>query len=502
VRGVVTSTDGRPLRRAQVELWRDPPWNGAANHVLTDDAGRYEITGIAPGRYTIQVARTGYVTTGYGRKTPSASRVTFELKGGQLLSGADVALLRGGVIAGTILDEAGEPMAGATVHVARVRYVEWQASAFSEEPVVTDDLGRFRAFDLQPGRFYMWATTTSSVLPARENRLGYLTTYYPGTLLASEARPLALDAGEQVQGITLAMHPGATATVSGVLRAPDNDSVVVSLAPYPRTRQLTSGTDMNQFVQPGPFAFQGVTPGEYRVTAMAMQTRNALAFADLVLNAGDSPRISLTVSTGTTLRGRVVFESEGAAAPTGGVAVKLTLVPLDRAPTFGEPPAVAADGSFVWEGVHARRILLRAALDGWMLKRVALNGLDVTDDPIEISGKTLDDVEIVLTRRLTEVAGTVTDPRGAGVAGAAVVLFADDPGRWGPGSRFTSKATTDAQGRFSIRGLPPARYVAVAVDSLEDGEDTNPEALDMWRVAGTRVTLGDGGTQVVQLRIF
>jgi hypothetical protein len=271
--------------------------------------------------------------------------------------------------------------------------------------------------------------------------------------------------------------------------------------PYPLLGQLTPGTSSSLFVQPGPFVFQSVTPGEYRVTALGRQWE--LAFSHVVVNAGDSPRIALTVSSGTTLRGRVVFEPGDPVDAAQARAVQLTITPMDRAPLVGPgPPPVAGDGTFVLQGVHSRRILLRASAPGWALESVSLNGFDVTDDPIQLGGKSVDGFEIVLTRPRTEIAGTVTTARGAGVAHATVVLFADDPDKWGPGTRFTGTATTDAQGRFAIRGLPAARYVAVAVEDLEAGDDTNPDALQSWRASGTRITVGDGGTHAVQLRIF
>jgi hypothetical protein len=80
-------------------------------------------------------------------------------------------------------------------------------------------------------------------------------------------------------------------------------------------------------------------------------------------------------------------------------------------------------------------------------------------------------------------------------------VFADDPGKWGPHSRFIPSARPDQQGRFSIRGRPPGRYVAVAIDYLESDEERDPEVLAGWRPRGTAFTLAEDETHAVDLKL-
>jgi hypothetical protein len=96
--------------------------------------------------------------------------------------------------------------------------------------------------------------------------------------------------------------------------------------------------------------------------------------------------------------------------------------------------------------------------------------------------------------RSTTVSGGVSDDRGAVVLDATVVVFADDPGKWGPHSRFIASARPDQQNRFSIRALPPGRYVAIAVGYLEPGEERDPDLLEAWRQGATTFTLSEGET--------
>ena len=113
----------------------------------------------------------------------------------------------------------------------------------------------------------------------------------------------------------------------------------------------------------------------------------------------------------------------------------------------------------------------------------------------------VDGLEIELTQRLTTVSGGVSVDGGAAALDATVVVFVDDPGKWGPHSRFIESARLDQQGRFTIRGLPPGRYLAIAVGYLEPGEEQDPDLLETWRQGATTFTLSDGETHALNLRL-
>jgi hypothetical protein len=61
---------------------------------------------------------------------------------------------------------------------------------------------------------------------------------------------------------------------------------------------------------------------------------------------------------------------------------------------------------------------------------------------------------------------------------------------------------TDEQGAFRIAGLPgDERYLAVAVDYLEDGAGTDPEFLERMRERATSFTLNEGERKAIALRL-
>jgi hypothetical protein len=81
------------------------------------------------------------------------------------------------------------------------------------------------------------------------------------------------------------------------------------------------------------------------------------------------------------------------------------------------------------------------------------------------------------------ITGTVTDPRGAPVAGAAVMFTGASP------SHRDVAAVTDAQGGFRFGGLPPGRYT-VLVNATGFGPQQWPVTVEAGATARLDVVLG------------
>src|SRR5947207_1955013 len=82
----------------------------------------FVLTELPAGRYTLTVSKSGFVSLSYGQRRPLQAGTPLQLADGEQLKGIQFQLPRGGVIAGRVLDEDGEPMAGAMVRVMRYQY--------------------------------------------------------------------------------------------------------------------------------------------------------------------------------------------------------------------------------------------------------------------------------------------------------------------------------------------------------------------------------------------
>ena len=155
---------------------------------------------------------------------------------------------------------------------------------------------------------------------------------------------------------------------------------------------------------------------------------------------------------------------------------------------------VGDEGTFELRGVLGpQQIRVGSIPVGWALKSITLAGNDITDAPYDFKpGENVTGVVVTLTDRLTDVSGTVRDNRGQPVQDYVLVIFPEDSTLWVGQSRYVRTARPNQDGNFSIKGLPPARYLATVLESLETGSQNDPALLEQLRPRGKSFTLTEG----------
>jgi hypothetical protein len=201
-----------------------------------------------------------------------------------------------------------------------------------------------------------------------------------------------------------------------------------------------------------------------------------------------------------------VMSERGASATLDPRTVSIATRPVEidnSMPTGNAGARLADDWTFEITNVFEPRVFRVSTPDGWMLKSITWNDQDITDTPLDIApGHTVAGVRVLLTDRVTEVTGRLADSRNAAVTDATVVIFPADEDKWTFGSRYIRAARPDQDGRFTIRGLPPyADYLAIAVQGLEDGQAGDPDFLTAVRDDATALTLKEGETRSLNLRV-
>jgi hypothetical protein len=504
IRGrVVRGDTGEPLRRVQVRVdeWSVGDLSGPAA-TMTNAEGRYELTQLPAGRYQLKATRGGYVEVAYGQRRPFERGRPLELAEGAVLQNIDFALPPGAVVTGRVIDEVGEAVAHVSVSLARRRYIDGARRLVAESGSATDDRGEFRIFGVPPGDYVIVAKFGATDLGSRD-RIRYVPTYYPGTPNASEAQRVTVGPGQEVPGIAIPLARAATATVRGVVRSSGEASFgpftfVIAREISPRADEQTATAVA---AGDGSFAIAGLLPGAYFVEARS-SSGSEFASAEVLVDGSDVAGVTLMLSKGATARGRIHFDTGKPPQDLrpSQVFVMPTLVDHQMTSMNSGPPVTRDDWTFELQGLRGRGFIRAGTLGDWQMKRVRRDGVDVTDTPLDFA-RDVDGLEIELTQRMTTVSGGVADEHGAVALDATVIAFADDPGKWGPHSRFIESARPDQHGRFTIRGLPPGRYVAIAVGYLEPGEEQDPDVLEGWRQGGTIFTLSEGETHALELRL-
>jgi Carboxypeptidase regulatory-like domain len=545
--GRVVSTDtGGPLRRAQVRL--TAPEIGVKT-ALTDAEGRFEFRELPAGRFTLNASKSGYVSVQYGQTRPFEQGRPIELADKQVLDKTDVAMPRGGVISGRIVDEFGDPLPDALVSAMRQTWSNGRRRLLpTGRTSQTNDLGQFRMYGLPPGEYYISASLRNTDIMIMDAALlggpssgasgstpssGYAPTYFPGTTTAANAQRVPVAVGQEAQNTDFALAPVRLAKITGTVMTSDGKPLeggMVTAMPTGRSGEVglaLMGGANGRTSRDGNFSIPSVAPGEYTLTVRSVRIITSdggdtmmfratiggggsdgpdseTASVPVVVSGEDLSNVVIVTSKGATASGKITFEG---GAPPASNGVRITSVATDAdgpGMMAGGGATVKEDGSFQLKGLSGRRLVRVNNLPpGWMLKSVRLNGDDVTDSGVDFkSGQDLSGLELVASSKQTEITGGVTASNGSALKDYTVVVFSDDPQYWTvPFTRWVNGTRPDQEGRFRLRNLPAGSYNIVAVDYIEAGAWGDPELLDRLKPHAKRITLSEGGSEKVDLKL-
>ncbi|HEY5920704.1 MAG TPA: carboxypeptidase-like regulatory domain-containing protein [Kofleriaceae bacterium] len=388
---IIDRTEGVGLVAA-VEL-RPVGDDQAPRYARSGDDGVFRIEGIPHGRWIADAFTPGYISPG-----------GVELEAGKGIP--ELALLRGGVIEGRVLDGDGNPIAGASV---RALTTGNNASEHSAQ-VDRDQLRRFSgrtsapAVDLSGG-----FSADPQFVPRGE--LGVLLGPIPpipppGTVAARPASiidPRIADAG-------LAGEP---------------EPLAIDAA---RASIWTTGAD-------GRYRIRGIAKSKLHVLAAASGFAEARSRQVSIATGEQVAGVDITLTPGTFVFGKV---SDARGAPVAGAQVTAT-------PDVGVPLNAFADGDGMYRlGPITGKLELSASAYGHV---GAVRVIDVAPAKGRIAAERRED--IVLDSANALLAGTLDDATGAAVAAATIEVIG--------GSGVGRNAVTADDGTFSIDMLPSGK---------------------------------------------
>jgi hypothetical protein len=152
---------------------------------------------------------------------------------------------------------------------------------------------------------------------------------------------------------------------------------------------------------------------------------------------------------------------------------------------FSPLTQVNADGSFEWKNVPAGNYFVQlsdaSARPGYFLKSALASGRDVSESGITVSGGTTT-LDLLASPNGAIADGVVMNEKNEPVSDAVVVAVPEPRLRSHP-DRF-HKVSTDQQGHFMLRSLPPGDYTLLAWEALDDDAYLNPEFLTKYEGQG------------------
>jgi hypothetical protein len=459
---------------------------------VTDSEGRYRFSQIAAGKYKVSLHAPAYVSD-------ESEDKPLTIKEGEQIENYDFHLRRGGIIVGKVLDADDQPSIEEPLELERLE-AEGKATRVSlnASSSRTDDRGIFRIFGLTPGSYRISAGAAEKFMSTMfKDQPEYQQTYYPNTAEKNEAKPIEVRAGSETTGIEIVLVRAKDkkedttkgVTVSGrIFNADTNQPVAGSMVMLlPDGDSKSSVTDPTMPANAngkGEFQFHHVTPGEYTVMLMNVQSMlmgGATTYADplkVSVAKTDVGGLEIKLRASATLSGRVALDGTVSAAQTLSGDSPLAYLTIIAVPQHdasadqksnameslgaimgGGMASVKPDQTFTLSGLRPGKYGFRTeslARKKLLLLRIERNGAQVPY--IEITGnESLTGIRLVFAAGNATINGRVQVQGGVLPEGTHFSLKAVRAGaeKYEDRLEFTE---SDKRGGFSFSGLPPGTY--------------------------------------------
>jgi uncharacterized protein (DUF2141 family) len=310
----------------------------SARRVITDGQGRFLFRDLPAGSFQLTASAGGYLASGAGIIRPNGQGQSVVLPAEGRTLDLVIRMFKFGTVGGTVTDEAGEPVVGATIRPFRSEFVSGRRRFTAPgTTVTTDDRGVFRISQLIPGDYAIGFIASSISMPAEalveterartagtaastafssdvqasggniftqasiavgEWRLlygtnarapspsedgqvvmAYTTTFHSGSTSAGNATIVTVGSGEDKTGIDFQIRPVRTAKVSGIVTGPEGPVKFFGLRLLSAdVDQFASESTMDPIMtttsSTGEFSFLSVPAGAYMLKAVKVPDAN------------------------------------------------------------------------------------------------------------------------------------------------------------------------------------------------------------------------------------
>ncbi len=524
IQGRVHSIAGNPLKRAMVTLRRAESRGGWPQTAVTDANGVFAFTAVEPGRYHLAADRGGFVRQEYGQKKPNKPGVLITVGPRQEIRDLVFQLLPGAVITGRVLDEDGEAMANSGVSLLRVHYQNGRRRLLAGNVATTNDLGEYRLHGIAPGRYYLsasasmnWMGPGPGVMMALQRRgnaaeppaeLAYGSLYYPNAPDSARAVPIEVAAGTELRGIDFNLQPQRTVRIRGKLTGFDasangGNRPVVMLASRDGTMDRPNRNHAEVDPVTGAFEIRGVIPGAYTLfSVMPRANRQQTARIPLEVGSSNIENINLAFAPEIQLGGSVRFETPQAAVEQGRLRVILEPREGMQMMPPGNGP-VQPDGSFTMNNLVPEEYIVDVIGLGadLYLKSAKAGNIEIAEGTLDLRGGAAPpSLDIVIGTNAGRVEGVVVNDKQEAAVAATAVLVPEGERR--SMRRFYKNTTSEADGRFQLRGIAPGEYKLFAWEDIESGAYSDPSFLEKYESRGVSVKIREGSAESVSLKLL
>jgi len=431
ISGTVRDEAGNPIQGANV-------YTSAGNWATTGSDGSYLVKGLIPGNYWVYASAHGFLyeywtSTGGTRDYAQAEFVP--VTEGATTANIDFSLNLGGLISGLVTDLAGNPIAGAELFTGGTNTVSGPDGSYTIGGLVTGDYTVFARAD------------------------GFVSEYYDDTLDYQLASPVAVTEGSTTSGIDFSLGSGGS--ISGTVTDNQGNPIKDASVSASRIGCCGSGWDTTDFL--GRYTMTILAPGDYKVSA-----GKSGYVGEYFTSTGGTTDVNQAEPVAVP-EGAIASNIDFSLARLGSIAGQVTDSagnPIEGAlveywgpgSSYWRGASTDADGVYTIANLQPGDYRLRASKSGFVTLYWTSTGGTLNYSEAELVTASLDTVTENIDfslPRITSISGVVRDNFGNPIQGAYV--YADRTE-----CCWSSSATTDGDGRYSITNLAAGEYLVRA----------------------------------------
>lgn len=496
ITGQVLTDTGQPLAGAAVFV-RAYGSTGPGRTTTTDSEGNFQVSGLDPLSYSVAASFSAFVTA---PRDPDSTQASYYRVGDTV----KIRLMKGGVITGSVVTSADEPVVSVKVRAYMIRDSNGRparyGAPFRERP--TDDRGIYRIYGLVAGTYVVSAGGSGTFSGFNSSVHDTDTpTFAPSsprdTAMEVEVRP-----GVEASNIDIRYRGEPGHIISGIAMDPAGmaaGTFTVYLSP------VSSGVSQwsnSTYQPPGThgFSFYGIADGDYDVVAQTYFPTGEFALSEprrIKVKGTDISGLELPVKALGSITGRVALEESKVPECNGKrrpVFAETLITPWHNEksspkdqPQFGwslgSPVFPDKQGDFTMRNLSAGqyRLNTRPLAKYWYLKSIslpssapALKGpsakggqavrlVDAARNWTTLkSGERVSGVVITLAEGAASLKGQIKAAEGQKLPPRLFVyLVPAEPEKAEDVLRFFV-SPAEADGSFALNNLPPGRYLTFA----------------------------------------
>ncbi len=475
ITGTVVNESGQPLQNVAIYV-RAFSSIRPAQTAVTDNEGKFEVTGLEPLTYQVIARHSIYSLLPREEGSPNNYHIGDSVR---------LVMVKGGVITGTVTTRTGEPVIGVRVRATTVPNGE------TVQERSTDDRGVYRIYGLPGGKYVVSAGGGGAY--ALDPYDADVPTYSPGSTRDTAAEIL-VRIGEETSNVDIRYRGEPGRAVSGtVINLPSGQySVAVSLT---SSLGVVGYVNFGSYQPEGKFVFYGVDDGEYTIVARTFSPGGEAAISlpqRIRVGESDVTGIELTLKPLASISGQVVLEElkTKECGTREAPILSETLVSAwhkqdesaKALPNFvwgmGTPASADAQGSLKLRNVAPSDyyFVARFAAKTWYLKSISLTSsttkktVDATRVWTTIKyGEQISGLKITLAEGAASLNGYVALAEGEALPEKLFVyLVPAEKESTDEVLRFYG-AAVNPDGKVTVNNLAPGRYLLLARTALDGG---------------------------------